>query len=244
MLNDLTGIINSMSVTFLETTPTVLSLVELEKCPTLQTVYSSGEALTSAVQEKFMSHNATQRHVGKPEIFFGNGGAPTEATVMSVFGEVRPEDEFPVFGRPFGGNRIYILDARGELCPIGTMGQLWIGGPQVTRGYLGRDDLTAKVYRVDPFVLADASPSPRMYNTGDLCSWLLDGRLIYYGRSDSQVKIRGQRVEISEIESVITRIPFIDSVCVIKSTYHNHEELVAFLVLKVSATQSIISLRG
>ncbi|KAK7473234.1 hypothetical protein VKT23_001332 [Stygiomarasmius scandens] len=234
MLNDLTGIINSMSVTFLETTPTVLSLVELEKCPTLQTVYSSGEALTSAVQEKFMSHNATQRHVGKPEIFFGNGGAPTEATVMSVFGEVRPEDEFPVFGRPFGGNRIYILDARGELCPIGTMGQLWIGGPQVTKGYLGRDDLTAKVYRVDPFVLADASASPRMYNTGDLCSWLLDGRLIYYGRSDSQVKIRGQRVEISEIESVITRIPFVDSVCVIKSTYNNHEELVAFLVLKES----------
>ncbi|KAJ3839398.1 acetyl-CoA synthetase-like protein [Lentinula raphanica] len=201
MLIDLTGIINTMNITFLETTPTLLSLLELDECKSLQFVYSSGEALSPAIHRKFLARKAFQKASGESELLFANGGAPTETTVMSVFGPINLEDdpERPVYGRPFGGNRVYILDASGQLCPPGTVGKLWIGGPQVTKGYLGRNDLTVKAYRSDPFV----KDGGRMYDTGDLCAWLPDGRLRHYGRSDTQVKIRGQRVEISEVESTI-----------------------------------------
>lgn len=230
MLVDVTGTVNSMNVTFLETTPTLLSLLELDECPSLRFVYSSGEALSPTIHRKFLARKLAQKGKGESELLFANGGAPTETTVMSVFGPINIGDdsEQPVYGRPFGGNRLYILDSHGRLCPPGTVGQLWIGGPQVTKGYLGRDDLTAKVYRPDPY-----AGSGRMYNSGDLCSWLSDGHLRHHGRSDTQVKIRGQRVEVNEVETTILKVLPVKAVCVIKHAYQSREELLAFVVSNV-----------
>ncbi|KAJ4491140.1 hypothetical protein C8J55DRAFT_556731 [Lentinula edodes] len=230
MLVDLTGMVNSMNVTFLETTPTLLSLLELDECTSLEFVYSSGEALSPTIHRKFLARKLAQKGKGESELLFANGGAPTETTVMSVFGPINIGDdsEQPVYGRPFGGNRLYILDSHGRLCPPGTVGQLWIGGPQVTKGYLGRDDLTAKVYRPDPY-----AGSGRMYNSGDLCSWLSDGHLRHHGRSDTQVKIRGQRVEVNEVETTILKVLPVKAVCVIKHAYQSREELLAFVVSNV-----------
>lgn len=234
MLDDLTFVLNTMNITFLETTPTVLSLVDPVNIPTLVAVYSSGEPLSASVRDKFLSLSKVGR-----KIRFGNGGAPTETTVMSVFTllESSPADRDPrIFGKPFGGNRIYVLDENKNLCPAGTTGTLWIGGAQVTKGYLGRDDLTEAAYCEDIFF------GGRMYNTGDLCSWMTDrsGRLLHHGRKDGQVKIRGQRVEIGEVESAVREYGSATDVYVGKINREvGTEGLVAFLVSKVSLRGSI-----
>lgn len=224
MLDDLAGVLNSMSITFLETTPTVLALLDPKQVPSLNTVYSSGEPLTSAVRDKFQASE-----VGR-ELRLGNGGAPTETTVMSAFTLIHPEDDPRIIGRPFGGNRLYVLDGDRRLCPAGAVGELYIAGTQVSKGYLGRADLTSKVYL--PEVLNPEGG--KMYRTGDLCSWLPDGRLLHLGRADSQVKIRGQRIETGEIESILIAFPDIKTASVVKRSYANREELVAFIQVEVS----------
>ncbi|KAE9399236.1 acetyl-CoA synthetase-like protein [Gymnopus androsaceus JB14] len=227
MLDDLTFVLNTMNITFLETTPTVLSLVDPVNVPTLVAVYSSGEPLSASVRDKFLSLSKVGR-----KIRFGNGGAPTETTVMSVFTllESSPADRDPrIFGKPFGRNRVYVLDDKKNLCPAGKTGTLWIGGAQVTKGYLGRDDLTEAAYCEDIFF------GGRMYNTGDLCSWMTDrsGRLLHHGRKDGQVKIRGQRVEIGEVESAVRKYGRATDVYVGKINREvGTEGLVAFLVSK------------
>ncbi|KAJ6543923.1 hypothetical protein B0H19DRAFT_290764 [Mycena capillaripes] len=232
MLNDLTGTLRSLSITFLETTPTVLSLVDPARVPSLRTVYSSGEPLTLALREKFLPHY--------PGIKLYNGGAPTETTVMSVFTLVDPLSPPGIFGRPFGANRVYLLDDKQQLCPIGVPGRLWIGGPQVSRGYLGRDDLTAKAYALDPFY------GGRMYNTGDVCVWAPDAvgseafALFYLGRADTQVKIRGQRIEMGEIEAVLVGLQGVKASSVVKRERTGREELVAFIELEKDAVQDTV----
>lgn len=229
MLTDLTGVLNSMSITFLETTPTILALIDPAQIPTLTSVYSSGEALTVAVRDKFTGHVNERRSA---PLRLGNGGAPTEATVMSAFTIIQPNDDPRTFGRPFGGNRLYVLNALKELCPTGAVGQLWIGGDQVTLGYLGRPDLTEKAFHPDQF--RDDGEAGRMYNTGDLCSWTGDGQLLHLGRADSQVKIRGQRIETAEVESVVREYPHVVDARVLKQSIDGKEMLVAFVVIEVN----------
>lgn len=237
MLDDLTGTLRSLSITFLETTPTVLSLVDPAQVPSLATVYSSGEPLSLPVRKKFMAHY--------PRIKLYNGGAPTETTVMSVFTQIHPQSSPGIFGRPFGGNRVYVLDDNKQLCPVGVSGRLWIGGPQVSRGYLGRDDLTAAAYTRDPF-----NEAGRMYNTGDLCMWAPDVKgsdeyaLFYLGRGDTQVKIRGQRIETAEIEGVLVGIQGVKASGVVKRERLGTEELVAFLELEEVSSKKFIEVPG
>ncbi|KAJ7762734.1 acetyl-CoA synthetase-like protein [Mycena maculata] len=230
MLNDLTGTLRSLSITFLETTPTVLSLVDPTQVPSLDTVYSSGEPLTMSVREKFLPHH--------PRIKLYNGGAPTETTVMSVFTPIHEASPPGIFGKPFGENRVYVLDNDKGLCPVGVAGRLWIGGPQVSRGYLGRDDLTSVVYAPDPY-----NQGRRMYNTGDVCVWAPDEKgseeyaLFYLGRADTQVKIRGQRIETAEIEAVLVGIETVLQAAVVKRVRSGTEELVAFIEIDKNTAQ-------
>ncbi|KAF8146940.1 hypothetical protein K438DRAFT_1868307 [Mycena galopus ATCC 62051] len=236
MLNDLTGTMRSMAITFLETTPTVLSLVDPAEVPSLTTVYSSGEALTPAVSQTFLRYH--------PRIKLYNGGAPTEATVMVVFTPIVPFSPPGIFGRPFGANRLYILDEHKHLCPVGVPGRLWVGGPQVSRGYLGRDDLTMKAYAPDPF----HGDGGRMYNTNDLCVWAPDKggegsegfALFYIGRADTQVKIRGQRIETGEIEAVLGGVEGVKVSSVVKRVRMGAEELIAFVELDKDAVEDTV----
>ncbi|KAK0437447.1 acetyl-CoA synthetase-like protein [Desarmillaria tabescens] len=225
MLNDLGGVCSSMSVTFLETMPTVLSLLDPKDAPTLCVVNSGGEPLTKAIVDKFKN--------GLPnewKICLGNLYGPTECTTGSIFCVVEAEADPSIIGHPFGGNRVYLLDDEMKPCFIGDVGTIWLGGTQVSLGYLGQDDLMAKSFRTDPFITSpDSASGNRMYNTGDLGMWTEEGSIRCLGWADSQVKIHGQRIETGEIESVLMSYPLVKGASIIKRAHSRVEELVAFL---------------
>ena len=136
-----------------------------------------------------------------------NHYGPTETHVVTAL--TLPEDprawpRLPTIGKPIANARVYVLDAHGQPLPHGVVGELYLAGPVVARGYLQRDDLTAERFLPDPFVVADGA---RMYRTGDLGRWLPDGTIEYLGRQDFQVKIRGFRVELGEIEAQVMAFP-------------------------------------
>ncbi|HEY3685974.1 MAG TPA: amino acid adenylation domain-containing protein [Streptosporangiaceae bacterium] len=135
---------------------------------------------------------------------------PTEATVFATIGAVDPagggDGTPPDIGRPLPGTTVYVLDDRARPVPPGACGELYLGGTGLARGYLRDQDLTGARFVPDPF---GAEPGGRLYRTGDLVRFLPDGRLAFVGRTDEQVKLRGNRVEPGEIESVLRRHPAI-----------------------------------
>ncbi len=141
-----------------------------------------------------------------------NGYGPTETTVY-VLSDVVPDDNplCPI-GRPNTNVRAYIVDKRMRRVPIGVPGELLIAGPQVSRGYLNRPDKTAEAFIRNPF--SDERKYSRAYRTGDVVRWLPDGRVEFIGRNDGQVKVRGFRIELTEVESVIRRYPGIEDATV------------------------------
>jgi len=132
-----------------------------------------------------------------------NHYGPTESSVVATCAVVEPlSARSPAIGRPIDGTRAYVVDTRLDLVPIGTPGELLLGGAGLARGYLGRPDLTAERFVPDPF-----GTGGRLYRTGDLVRLLPDGELDFLGRVDTQVKLRGFRIELGEIESALLRHP-------------------------------------
>ncbi len=162
-------------------------------------VMCSGEALPVSAVERF--------HRLLPGVELHNLYGPTEAAVDVTHWACKPDVSgllsIPI-GRPVANTRMYVLDAHREPVPRGVTGELYIGGVQVGRGYLNRDELTAERFVPDPFA---SEPGARMYKTGDLGRWLSDGNIEYLGRNDFQVKIRGFRIELGEIEARLLEHP-------------------------------------
>jgi amino acid adenylation domain-containing protein len=127
---------------------------------------------------------------------------PTETTIWSTIAQVDDPGDIHI-GRPIANTTCYVLDGSLCLVPVGTPGVLWIGGEGVTRGYVNRADLTSERFVPNPF----GPDGAVMYNTGDLVRWRGDGNLQYLSRVDTQVKVRGFRIELAEIESVLARVP-------------------------------------
>ncbi|MGZ6507274.1 MAG: non-ribosomal peptide synthetase, partial [Tumebacillaceae bacterium] len=141
-----------------------------------------------------------------------NAYGPTEITVAATIQAFDPsavqERNMPI-GKPLQNTQVYLLDGLLQPVPIGVPGELYVGGVQVTRGYKGREDLTAEVFIKNPFLSDPAHPHARLYKTGDLGRFLADGTIDFLGRVDHQVKVRGYRIELSEIESVLAGHPAI-----------------------------------
>jgi amino acid adenylation domain-containing protein len=134
-----------------------------------------------------------------------NNYGVTECTVVSTSAVLESgSDGRPPIGRPITGTRVYLLNEQGELVPDGSCGEIYIGGDGVARGYRNLPDATERSFLPDPFV---GVPGARMYRTGDRGSRRPDGELEFHGRLDRQTKIRGQRVELDEIASILTRHP-------------------------------------
>jgi amino acid adenylation domain-containing protein/non-ribosomal peptide synthase protein (TIGR01720 family) len=166
-----------------------------------------GEQLSGPALEDWRRHN--------PDATVINEYGPTESTVGCVACFVRPGDRavpgaVPI-GRPSWNARVYVLDAGLSLVPAGTVGELYIAGAGLARGYFGRPDLTAARFVADPYGPAGA----RMYRSGDLVRWKADGDLEYIGRADDQIKLRGFRIELGEIETALGSLPGVTAACVL-----------------------------
>ncbi|AWH53650.1 non-ribosomal peptide synthetase [Stenotrophomonas sp. ESTM1D_MKCIP4_1] len=166
----------------------------------LRRVFTSGEALDAALRDRFHDRVHAELH---------NLYGPTEAAVdVSYWPASAADRSRPVpIGFPVWNTRLYVLDARMQPLPVGVAGDLYLGGVQLARGYLGRDDLTAERFLADPFL-----PGQRIYRTGDVARWRADGVVEYLGRSDHQVKLRGLRIELGEIEAGLREVPGMDRV--------------------------------
>lgn len=144
-----------------------------------------------------------------------NEYGPTETAIGDIVWRCPKEsfdgDLVPI-GRPLANKRIYILDKHRQPVPLGAVGELYIGGVGVARGYLNRSEMTSEVFLPDPFTV---EPHTRMYKTGDLARYLPDGNILFLGRDDYQVKIRGFRVELEEIEARLVEHPMVQKAAVL-----------------------------
>ncbi|WP_433342577.1 amino acid adenylation domain-containing protein [Micromonospora sp. CA-111912] len=197
-------------------TPTVLSMLDPAELTGWRTVLCGGEAVPAELAARWA-----------PGRRFINSYGPTETTVVAVSGELTAAETDPVpIGAPLPNHRAYVVDAELRPVPPGEAGELLIGGPGLADGYLDRPGLTAERFVPDPF---SGQPGERLYRTGDLVTQAPDGRIVYHGRTDRQVKIRGQRIEPGEVEGVLAGLPGVERVAVEAVDGPAGAELVAFL---------------
>ena len=222
----LAALIAEKGVTTAHFVPSMLSVfvtdTDLRGCTSLRRVFCSGEALPAATVRDF---HAALGDSG-PELH--NLYGPTEAAVDVTSWRCAPGQDSVPIGAPIWNTRVYVLDERLRPVAPGVVGELYLAGVQLARGYLGRAALSA-----DRFVASPFEPGARMYRTGDLVRWRMTGTpgvLEYLGRSDFQVKIRGLRIELGEVEAALLAQPGVArAICVAHST-HGGDELVGYLV--------------
>ncbi|MGD0066707.1 MAG: amino acid adenylation domain-containing protein, partial [Streptosporangiaceae bacterium] len=198
-IND--GPVRDERISFLKVTPSHLALIQDlpdSFTPTRQLLLCGEPALGAPVNEWRKHH---------PGVQVLNGYGPTEVTIECTWHEPDPAAELapgPVpIGRPLWNTRVYVLDDQLRLAPIGVVGELYVAGAGLARGYFGRPDATVERFVACPFEEGGA----RMYRTGDLVRWRHDGQLEFAARADQQVKVRGHRVEPGEIEAALSALP-------------------------------------
>lgn len=177
------------------------------------------------------------KHIDHP-IKLSNMHGITECTIFDTYKEVFQSDNgVSNIGKSLRDFRIYILDSHSRLVPDGVKGELYISGPGVVKGYLNREDLTQARFVDNPFVEDKNSAYSIMYKTGDMVKRLETGDLEYIGRNDRQVKIRGHRIELGEVESNISDIGFIKDCCVVADKNENNQkqELLCYYILNDEA---------
>jgi amino acid adenylation domain-containing protein/non-ribosomal peptide synthase protein (TIGR01720 family) len=168
-----------------------------------------------------------------PDTRIFNHYGPTESTVGCLVHEVAAQEcGAPPIGRPISNSRAYILDDYLEPVAIGVVGELYIGGAGLARGYLGQPGMTAERFIADPF---SEQGGARLYRTGDLARYGSDGQVHFFGRKDQQVKLRGYRIELSEIEAALRIFPDVEQALVMVRQDGEQKQLVAYVVLHAAA---------
>jgi novobiocin biosynthesis protein NovH len=196
--------------------PAAVATVAPEDFPDLHTLVVAGEACPAALVERWAPH-----------LRLINAYGPTESTVCATMTEpLSPGDEVTI-GRPIPGTSVHILDGKLRPVPAGEVGEVFLAGAGLARGYLGRPGLTAERFVANPF----GAPGSRMYRTGDLASRRDDGAILFHGRLDGQVKLRGFRIELGEVEAVLTRHPQVaQAVAALRTDRSTGPQLVAYVV--------------
>jgi len=212
----LPDVLTQAGVTVLDTVPTLLGLLPRD-VPGLRVIILGGEACPPALAE----------HWSRPGRRIFNSYGPTEATVVATIAEVKPGAAVTI-GRPIPNYSCWVVDDSLRPVAPGASGELLIGGPGVAAGYLGRPELTAEKFIVNPW--APNGPAPILYRSGDAVSVDDGGNLLFHGRIDDQVKIRGFRVELGEIEARLAALSGVAQTAVVLRTDEGIERLVAFLV--------------
>ncbi|HJX27374.1 MAG TPA: amino acid adenylation domain-containing protein, partial [Thermoanaerobaculia bacterium] len=207
-------------VTLLNTVPSAMAeLAASELPPRLRTVSLAGEALSPPLAERIYRHEQIEQVL--------NLYGPTEDATYSTWARVERGASRVSIGCPLPGTRAYVLDRHLEPVPGGVPGELFLAGAGGARGYLGRADLTAEKFIPDPFGMLYGG---RLYRTGDLVRWLASGELQHLGRLDHQVKVRGFRIELEEIERVLREHPQVrEAAVVVRESPVGGRSLAAFV---------------
>jgi amino acid adenylation domain-containing protein len=195
----------------------------------LEEIFTAGEQLKLT--------DDIRRLCSQCNIKLQNYYGPSETHVVTSY-EVADTDyrfrSLPPIGKPISNTTAYILNSSKNICGIGMIGELYIGGIQVAKGYLNRSSMTRERFIDDPF-----SEGGRLYRTGDLCRWLPDGNIQFLGRIDDQVKIRGYRVEPGEIEAALLNVGGVNkAVVLVKEDKSGNKRLIAYLVVNTAYSQT------
>ena len=223
-------------VTHLQMTPSLARMLTLDArafaaLGSLKQMLLGGEAVPASIIEHL-------RQVFKGEIY--NMYGPTETTIWSTTYRVGVPEKTVSIGRPIANTQIYLLDAELQPIPVGEIGELFIGGDGVARGYWKRPELTA-----DRFLVIPSLSDQRIYRTGDLARYLPDGNIEFLGRADFQIKLRGHRIEPGEIEDLLEHSAGVrQAVVVAREDREGDKRLVAYLVADATGTEAAAALRS
>lgn len=218
----LLALIKTQAITYLFLTPSVMATlanVDPAEFPALRGICTGGENCTP----ELVKHWSTGRS-------FFNIYGPTEFTMAAMFYDCTPHDVPPPIGRIYDNCQAYVLDHDMQPAPIGVAGELYLGGAQLARGYFKRPELTAEKFVTNPF--GPPENPGRLYKTGDLVTFRADGNIVFVGREDGMVKVRGLRIELGEIEAALHEHPAVQQAVVstVKDNAGRDQQLVAYVV--------------
>jgi amino acid adenylation domain-containing protein len=228
---DLNRFLREQEITVVTLPPSVLATLKFEELPALRTLVVAGEACPPDLVDRW----SRGRH-------FLNAYGPTEITVCATMGECSETGGRPPIGYPMQNITVHVLDSNLQTLPTGEVGELYLGGVGLARGYHHQPELTAEKFIPNPF---SDEPGSRLYRTGDWGFYLPDGQLEFIGRIDDQVKIRGFRIEPGEIEDSLSRHPEVQTgVVVAREDERGEKQLVAYVVAEAGATLSGAELKA
>ncbi|MCL5072430.1 MAG: amino acid adenylation domain-containing protein [Actinobacteria bacterium] len=214
--------------------PAILQAMELRILPNLKTIVSGGDKCTLGLIEKW----------GNGRNFI-NAYGPTEITVCCTMSNCRYGQKTVTIGKPISNVQVYILDQFMRPVPKRVNGELYVGGVGLARGYLHRPEMTAERFVNNPYTTEEdkVTGNTKLYKTGDIARWLDDGNLEFIGRADNQVKVRGFRIELEEIELALCRFPGVKQ-CIVLVTEDVDKRLIAYYVAnKLQAGEKVKALR-